>query len=214
MQDKVIILGAGLPEGVGGALARRFAREDLHVFVSGRTLEKVEQTAAQITASGGSAEAIEADVTSEDDLDALFSKAGEREGALAAVIYNAGNNMPIPFADLSPEQFEFYWRVGCYGGFLTAKRAMPILEAQGEGSMLFTLAREYGPKGVHVAHIIIDGVVNGDRAQTNFGDYLDNLGPDGALDPDAIADAYWTIHAQQRSAWTHELDLRPFSETW
>jgi len=242
MQGKVIILGAGLPDGVGGALAQRFAAEDLHVFISGRTLEKVEQTAAQIIESGGSAEAIAADVTSEDDLNALFGKAGEREGALAAVVYNAGNNIPIPFADLSPEQFEFYWRVGCYGGFLTAKRALPILEAQGQGSMLVTgasaslrgkpmfghfasakaalrnlvqaLAREYGPKGVHVAHIIIDGVVNGDRAQTSFGDYLENLGPDGALNPGAIADAYWAIHKQHRSAWTHELDLRPFSEAW
>jgi NAD(P)-dependent dehydrogenase (short-subunit alcohol dehydrogenase family) len=119
---------------------------------------------------------------------------------------------------------------------------MPILSEQGFGSIIFTgasaslrgkpsfghfasakaalrnlaqaLAKEYGPKGVHVAHIIIDGVVNGDRAQTNFGTYLDKLNEDGALDPAAIADAYWMVHSQNRSAWTHEVDLRPFSENW
>jgi NAD(P)-dependent dehydrogenase (short-subunit alcohol dehydrogenase family) len=157
-------------------------------------------------------------------------------------LYNAGNNTPIAFADLDAATFEAYWRVCCFGAFLTAKRVMPILAAQERGSMIFTgasaslrgrpnfahfsaakgalrnlaqsLAREYGPQGVHVAHVLIDGVVNGDQAQSRFGSYIDNLGPDGALDPAAIAEAFWMVHRQPRSAWTHELDLRPFKESW
>ncbi|MEH6755900.1 MAG: SDR family NAD(P)-dependent oxidoreductase [Parasphingorhabdus sp.] len=242
MKEKVLILGAGPPEGVGGALARRFACEDMHIIISGRSLEKIEQSAKQINESGGSAEAKATDVTSQNDIAALFDSVAADEAPVAAVIYNAGGNFPTPFRDLSAEQFEAFWRVGCFGAFLAAKRALPILERQGKGSLLFTgasaslrgkpmfgqfgsakaalrnlvqaLAREYGPKGVHVAHIIIDGVVNGERAQTHFGEYLEKLGRDGALHPDAIADAYWMIHTQQRSAWTHELDLRPFSENW
>ena len=77
-----------------------------------------------------------------------------------------------------------------------------------------SLAREFGPAGIHVAHIVIDGAVNGDRLRTHLGDYLNSLGEDGSLSPDAIADAYWYLHSQPRTAWTHEIDLRPFKETW
>ncbi|MEM8768668.1 MAG: SDR family NAD(P)-dependent oxidoreductase [Pseudomonadota bacterium] len=242
MSDSVVILGAGAPNGVGGALTRRFAAEGHHVFVSGRTLGKVEETAAAVNASGGSAEAVAVDVISAADQDALFERVRARGESVAAVLFNAGANMPIPFEELTEAQFEEFWRIGCFGAFLTAKRAMPLLAAQGSGSMLFTgasasmrgrpmfghfasskaalrnlaqaLGREYGPKGVHVAHVVIDGIVNGDIVQGRFADYLDSLGEDGALDPDAIADAFWALHSQHRSAWTHELDLRPFKETW
>lgn len=241
MAETVIILGAGAPNGVGGALARRFARERLHVIVSGRTLDKVEQITSEVTAAGGSAEALQIDVTQAEQQDHLFAKAAAI-GPIAAVLYNAGNNAVIPFAELDEAAFEDFWRVGCFGAFLTAKRALPLLTAQGAGSLIFTgasgslrgkasfahfasakaalrnlaqsLAREYGPRGVHVAHVIIDGVINGARAQDGFPDYLASLGKDGALDPDAIAQSFWAIHTQARTAWTHELDLRPFGETW
>lgn len=240
--DTVVILGAGSPAGVGGALARRFAAEGLHVVVSGRTLEKVDQVVRQVVDSGGSAESFQADVTSSGDLDALFKRVEDLGQTVAAVIYNAGSNLPISFADISAEQFEEFWRIGCFGGFLTAKRALPMLAGQGSGSMLFTgasasmrgkpnfahfasakaglrnlvqaLAREYGPQGIHVGHVIIDGVVNGDIVRSRFGEYLDQLGQDGTLEPDAIAEAFWQLHCQHRSAWTHEIDLRPFKENW
>ncbi len=242
MTDSVVLLGAGAPNGVGGALARRFAAGGLHVIVSGRTLEKVQASVEQVRAAGGSAEAMAVDVTSAEDQDTLFEHVRNIGEPVAAVVFNAGANQPIPFEELSEEQFESFWRIGCYGAFLTAKRAMPLLAAQGRGSMLFTgasaslrgrplfaqfaaskaalrnlaqaLAREYGPKGVHVAHVVIDGIINGDVVQGRFGDYLASLGEDGALEPDAIAEAFWALHVQHRSAWTHELDLRPFKETW
>ncbi|MEL6257981.1 MAG: SDR family NAD(P)-dependent oxidoreductase [Pseudomonadota bacterium] len=241
MTQNAIILGAGTIQGLGGAIARRFAREGLHVFVSGRTLSKVETVAQAIRDDGGQATAIACDVTSPSDQDALFT-AAEAAGPIAAVLYNAGNNALIPFEKLTAEQFEDVWRVGCLGAFHTAKRALPTLERQGRGTLVFTgasgslrgkpnfahfasakgalrnlaqsLAREYGPRGVHVGHIIIDGVIDGERAREGFGEYLASLGEDGALQPGAIAEAFWTLHAQPRSAWSHELDLRPFKEAW
>jgi len=240
--ETVVILGAGAPNGVGGALARRFGREGLHVVVSGRTQEKVDASAQQVVSAGGSAEGYQADVTSEKDQDALFEHVASLRRPVAAIVFNAGSNMPIPFEAIKAEEFESFWRIGCFGAFLTAKRAMPILAEQASGSLLFTgasasmrgrpnfshfasskaglrnlaqaLAREYGPQGVHVAHIVIDGVVNGDIVQGRFNEYLESMGEDGALDPDAIAEAFWSVHIQSRTAWTHELDLRPFKEPW
>ncbi len=242
MSETVVILGAGAPDGVGGALARKFAKNGLNVIVSGRTQEKLNATTKEIEADGGSAEGCVADVTSEADLDALFKRVEDRQEPLAAVLFNAGSNLPVPFEDLTPAMFEEFWRIGCYGAFLTAKKAMPILKQQGQGSILFTgasaslrgrpgfghfaatkaalrnlvqaLAREYGPQGIHVAHVVIDGIINGDIVRGRYGEYLESLGEDGSLAPDAIAQAFWVLHTQHRSAWTHELDLRPFSEKW
>lgn len=241
MPGTAIVIGAGASQGVGGALARRFAAGGHHVIACGRTEERVQALAQEIKDAGGSAEGLPVDVTSPDSINALFDHA-EKIGPLSAVLYNAGNNAVVPFEELEPELVETMWRVGCFGAFLTAKRAVPILSGQGKGSLFFTgasgsmrgkpnfahfasmkaglrmlaqsLAREYGPKGVHVAHFIIDGVIDGAMIRRRFSDYADSLGEDGCLSPDAIADAYWYVHSQPRSAWTHELDLRPFKEKW
>ncbi|MEM7493242.1 MAG: SDR family NAD(P)-dependent oxidoreductase [Pseudomonadota bacterium] len=241
MTGTVIVVGVGALDGVGAAASRRFAKQGHNVVAVGRTQEKIDAVAADIVSAGGSAEGVAADVTSEAELDALFEHA-KSKGPLSAVIYNAGNNAIIPFSELTADQFEGFWRVGCFGAFLVAKRAMPILAEQGEGSLLFTgasgsmrgkpafahfavmkaglrmlsqsLAREYGPKGVHVAHVVVDGVIDGDMVRSRFGEYLEALGEDGSLSPDAIADAFWFLHSQHRSAWTQELDLRPFKENW
>ena len=241
MSESVIVLGAGASQGVGGALGRKFAEQGYHVIMTGRTAAKVDALAKDIADAGGSAESMPVDVTSETDLDRLFDHASSR-GPVAAVLYNAGNNAIIPFDQLDSQTVEQFWRVGCLGAFLAAKRAIPILEAQGRGSLFFTgasgsrrgkpnfahfammkaglrmlaqsLARTYGPKGVHVAHFVIDGVIDGEMVRSRFGDYLDSLGDDGGLAPSAIADAYWHVHTQHRSAWTHEMDLRPFKEVW
>ena len=241
MSESAIILGAGASDGVGGALARRFANNGLHIIIAARTLEKIETLAKEIRDAGGSAEAVQVDVTSETDQDKLFAFAAEH-GPVAAVLYNAGNNAIIPFEQLDAETLESFWRVGCLGAFLAAKRAIPLLKEQGRGSLFFTgasasmrgkpnfahfasmkaglrmlaqsLAREFGPQGIHVAHFIIDGVIDGEIVRSRFGEYLEQLGEDGGLSPDAIAEAYWYVHTQHRSAWTHELDLRPFKENW
>ncbi len=241
MSSVAVVLGVGASRGLGGALARRFARGGLHVVVSGRTQSKLEMIVDEIRDADGSAEACIADVTKPEDVEALFAQA-DAAGPLGAVLYNAGNNAIIPFADLDADTFERFWRICCLGGFHTAKAALPRLEAQGHGSLLFTgasgslrgkpnfahfasakgalrnlaqsLAREYGPKGVHVGHVIVDGVINGDMVRARFGEYLDRLGTDGTLNPDDIAEAFWHMHIQPPSAWTHELDVRPFKENW
>lgn len=241
MSGTVVVIGAGASNGVGGALSRKFAEGGHPVVIAGRTEAKVAALADEVTAAGGSADPFVIDVTKAEDQDALFAKVAET-GEIAAVLYNAGNNAIIPFEELDAETFEAFWRVGCLGGFLTAKRAIPLLKAQGKGSLFFTgasgslrgksnfahfasmkaglrmlaqsLAREFGPHGIHVAHFIIDGVIDGDMVRSRFGEYLDALGEDGGLSPNAIAEAYWYVHQQHPSAWTHELDLRPFKETW
>ena len=241
MSGCTIVLGAGASQGVGGALSRRFASEGQHVIISGRTTERIEALAQEVSDAGGSAEGISVDVTAEADLDALFEHAAQK-GPINAVLYNVGNNAVIPFEKLEPRTVETFWRVGCFGAFLTAKRAVPIMKAQGHGNLFFTgasgsmrgkpnfahfasmkaglrmlaqsLAREFGPDGIHVAHFVIDGVIDGEMVRSRFGEYVEKLGEDGCLSPDAIAEAYWHVHSQPKSAWTHEMDLRPFKERW
>jgi len=241
VKENVVILGAGAPAGLGGALTKRFAKEGYHLIVSGRTQDKIDAIAEEVSADGGSIETCRVDVTSSDDQDKLF-KIAARNGEIAAVIYNAGNNARTPFEELTAESFEQFWKVCCFGGFLTAQRAMPILRKQGKGSMLFTgasaslrgkanfahfasskgalrnmaqsLAREYGPHGVHVAHFIIDGIIDGPKVKEGFPEFFESLGEEGTLSADAIADTFMFTHKQPRSTWSHEIDLRPFKETW
>ena len=242
MAETVLIMGAGAVARVGGALAQKFAANGHHIIVAGRTQSKLDGIVEAVISEGGSAEAVVADVTAGKDQDAVFDRLSQRGEPLAAVLYNAGSNLPIKFSDLTPEQFDEFWRIGCYGAFLTARLALPILQEQGRGSLFFTgasasmrgrpnfahfavakaglrnlaqaLAREYGPQGIHVAHVVIDGIVNGDIVRGRFADYLDALGEDGALEPRAIAEAFWALHQQHPSAWSHELDLRPYKESW
>jgi NAD(P)-dependent dehydrogenase (short-subunit alcohol dehydrogenase family) len=127
-------------------------------------------------------------------------------GTVKSVVFNVGNNQPMAFADLTADMFENFWRTCTLAGFLTAKAALRNL-AQ-------AVAKDYGPTGVHVGHVVVDGVINGERVQKHFGDYLRGLGEDGSLEPDAIADAYWFIHTQPRNTWTFEVDVRPYKEHW
>ena len=209
MNETVLIMGAGAVAGVGGALAKQFSSNGYHVVVAGRTPSKLNGIVDAVLSEGGSAEAIVADVTAGKDQDAVFDLVSQRGEPLAAVLYNAGSNLPIKFSELTPEQFDEFWRIGCFGAFLTARLALPILQQQGHGSLFFTgasasmrgkpnfahfavakaglrnlaqaLAREYGPQGIHVAHVVIDGVVNGDIVRGRFADYLDALGDDARL---------------------------------
>ena len=160
------------------------------------------------------------------------------------LFYNAGNNRPEKFLDVSPEVYEDMWRVICFGGFLAAQATLRLMLAQQgvsqKQSLLFTgasgslrgkagfsafasgkgalrmmvqsIAREYGPLGIHVGHVVIDGVVEGEKVQTRFPGYIESKGKDGALKLSAIADAFFAMHDQHRSAWTQELDIRPFKE--
>lgn len=242
-----VVVGAGARRGIGAACCRRFAAEGLPVVVVGRSADKIEGVAADLRAEGGTAIAVTCDVTRPGDVERLFVRIDDEGWYPELLVYNVGNNRPKPFMDLTPEEIEACWRECAFGGFMVAQAAVPrMLEAGQRASILFTgataslrgrppfsafasakaaeralaqsLAREYGPKGIHVAHVIIDGIVNGDkidRAMKGAGRALRLAkGAAGTLAPDSVAATYWQIHQQPSDAWVHELDLRPARESF
>jgi NAD(P)-dependent dehydrogenase (short-subunit alcohol dehydrogenase family) len=239
--NKAIVVGVGPEAGLGGALCKRLAREGLHVFVSGRTAEKVETLAHSIQQAGGRATAVVTDTTQEQDVLALFDRA-EKEGggALDLVVYNAGNAAMGELHDMDAAFFEYVWRVGCFGGFLVGREAVRRMLPRGRGTVIFTgatasvrgkpattafaaakaglrslaqsMARAYGPRGIHVAHVIVDGGIAGDKIIQGLPQFAQAMGEDGLISLEGLADAYWFLHTQPRAAWTHELDLRTFKE--
>lgn len=241
MQSAVVV-GVGPEQGLGAALCRRFAAEGFHVFAAGRTAEKVEAVAQAIRQSGGSAEAALCDATDEAAVAALFDRADAHDEGLGVAIFNAGNNSRKPLLEMSVSWFENTWRVACLAGFLTGREAARKLVPRGNGTILFTgataslrgkppftafasakaalrslaqaMAREFGPAGIHVGHVIIDGPIDGEKIRTNVPEVIDLKGEDGLLRIDDIAEAYWQLHRQRRSAWTFELDLRPYKESF
>lgn len=241
---RALVIGVGAERGLGAALCRRFGREGLHAIAVGRTPGRLAKVVAGIAAEGGSAAAVAADVTREAEVLGLFDTIfAEAEGApLDLVVFNAGINKAQDFRTLAAEDFETFWRIGCFAGFLVGREAARRLVPQGHGTVIFTgasgslrgrpkfaafaaakaglravaqaMAREFGPAGLHVAHVIIDGGIDGDWLKSAFPQMHADKGADGLLDPDAIAEAYWQIHRQPKSAWTHELDLRPYKENF
>jgi NAD(P)-dependent dehydrogenase (short-subunit alcohol dehydrogenase family) len=233
------VVGVGPSNGLGAALARRFARAGLTAVITGRNEARLQSVAAEIRDSGFNAVALAGDISAPAEV-ARLASAVRQQGQLKSALFNAGNMVRGTALEVTPEQFEFTWRGSAYAGFLFVRETLPLLLDSGGGSLLLTgatasvrgggpfiafasakaalrsvaqsAAREYGPRGVHVAHIVIDGGINGERLRSVAPDRVAQAGKDGLLDPDAIADAYWHLHQQPRSAWTHELDLRPFSE--
>jgi NAD(P)-dependent dehydrogenase (short-subunit alcohol dehydrogenase family) len=243
MADGALIFGVGAQAGLGGALCRRFAREGMAVFPVGRTAASVEAVAAAVRKTGGAATAIAADCTRADDVARAFDAVAKETAAPPRlVVYNAGNMAAGALADMDESVFEGTWRVCAFGAFLCGREAVRRMAPAGAGSLIYTgatasvrarppftafasakaaeralaqgLARELGPRGVHVAHVIVDGVIDGDQVNLRIPQLKEKLGADGMLSVDALADAYWMLHAQPRSAWTFELDLRPYKESF
>ena len=237
----VLIVGVGASRGVGAAVARRFAREGHPVAIAGRNAEKLAATAAELEATGARVAMAVGDASLAEDA-RRFVAAAQAFAPLAVAVHNAGSNLPAPFLQVSQERFEGHWREHTLGGFQTAQAAIPALLETGGGTLIFTgasgslrgkanfapfaaakaglralaqsLAREFGPKNIHVGHVVIDGGILGERLLTFMPHLAEQRGPDGMLDTEAIADAYWILHNQHRSAWTHEIDLRPWAETF
>ncbi|HEY2388578.1 MAG TPA: SDR family NAD(P)-dependent oxidoreductase [Candidatus Binatia bacterium] len=237
-----IVVGVGPPRGLGAAIARRFAREGFHVTIMGRTPEKLDAALGELRTAGFAAEAVVGDVTDAERVRATVAAADRADAPLEAAIFNAGGNWPSPFLDIDPAFFEEMWRVNALGGLLFAQAALGAMLPRQRGTLLFTgasaslrgranfgafaaakaalralaqsAAREFGPQGIHVAHVVVDGAIDGDRINTFLPGLKEAKGADGLLDPDAIAENYWTLHAQRRSAWSHEIDVRPWVESW
>jgi NAD(P)-dependent dehydrogenase (short-subunit alcohol dehydrogenase family) len=235
----VLVVGVGASRGLGAAIARRFAAGGYPVVIAGRSEDKLAATLTELKASGATAEAIVGDAAKAEDARRFVETAG-RLAPLAVAVHNAGGNQPAPFLDVTAEVYEQHWREHALGGFHLAQAAIPALLTRGGGSLIFTgasgslrgaarfapfaaakaavrntaqsIAREFGAQGIHVGHVVVDGGIEGDRLLSRIPNLKADRGVDGLLDPDAIAEAYWTLHHQHRSAWTLELDVRPWAE--
>jgi NAD(P)-dependent dehydrogenase (short-subunit alcohol dehydrogenase family) len=237
-----IVAGVGASRGLGAAVARRFAREGFRVTLIGRSDEKLGATLKELEQRGVKTRGIVGDVTDEALLRRAVAEADAPDAPLEAAIFNAGGNWPKAFLEMDASFLEGMWRVNALAGFFFAKAALEAMLPRQSGSLIFTgasgslrgranfggfaqakaalralaqsAAREFGPKGIHVAHVVVDGAIDGDRINTFLPGLKAQRGPDGLLDPDAIAENFWHLHCQTRSAWTHEIDVRPWVEPW
>jgi NAD(P)-dependent dehydrogenase (short-subunit alcohol dehydrogenase family) len=242
-QGACLVVGAG--DGVGGAIARAFAREGLAVCVTRRErhLDQLEALAQEIRDEGGTAHAFGVDAREEAAMAGLVDRIEAEVGPLEVVVFNIGANVRFPAVETTSRVFTKVWEMAAFAGFLAGREAARVMTPRGRGTILFTgatasvrggaqfsafasakhglravaqsFARELGPKGVHVAHVVIDGAIDGVFTRTNRGDQVEDLlASDAILKPEEIARNYVWLHGQQRSAWTHEMDLRPWSEPW
>ena len=239
--DSAVVIGVGPIEGLGAQLAIRFASHGLHTYVAGRTQSKIDAVVEEISNNGHSATAVLTNATDEAQVDSLFSKVEEDGNRIVVGIYNTGNNTPGRIVDMEPGYFEHSWRVCCYGGFLFAQRAIRRMLEHG-GTLLFTgasaslrgrsgfgafnsskaalrtlaqaLAKEYGPDGIHVGHVVIDGPIGGEKIKKGLPEYAERLGTEGMIDLQGIVDAYEYLYKQPRNAWSFEVDVRTSIETW
>lgn len=237
-----LIIGAG--DGVGGAVARAFAREGLAVCVTRRPrhLDQLEALAASIREDGGIAHAYGVDARNEAEMIALVDRIEAEVGPLEVVVFNIGANVRFDVVDTTAQVYSKVWEMAALAGFFTGREAARVMGPRGKGTILFTgatastrggagfsafagakaalrglaqsMAREMGPKGIHVAHVVVDGMIDGVFARSIVPDIQPLLDADAILKPDEIAKNYVWLHHQQRSAWTFEMDLRPFKETW
>ena len=241
-KDKsVLVLGVGPEEGLGVALCKAFAADGYSVFGCGRS-EKNMNALNKIKTDEGKITGLVGDVTKEKDVLKIFDTIDKSSKALNSVIYNAGNNNAKPFLEMDLPFFQDLWEVCAKGAFLVAQQAIPRLVKNNGGSLIFTgataslrsrppftafasaksaerslaqgLAKEFGNKGVHVANVIIDGIIDGDKVNLRFPEFAASKGEDGKLNIADIADNFLMLHNQKRSTWSFELDLRPWSESW
>jgi NAD(P)-dependent dehydrogenase (short-subunit alcohol dehydrogenase family) len=233
------VIGAG--DYIGAAIARRFAREGYLVHGGRRNGEKLAPLADQINAAGGRFVGHTLDARDETAV-AAFLDAAEAEAPLDVVVFNIGANVNFPILDTTERVFRKVWELACYAGFLSGREAARIMVPRGQGSIFFTgatasmrggkgyaafsaakfglravaqsMARELGPQGIHVAHLVIDAGVDTAWVRERMAARGASPSERTLMTPDSIAGAYWTLHQQPRDAWTHELDLRPNNEPW
>lgn len=235
-----IVIGAG--DATGGAIARAFAAKGLIAVPVRRTADALAPLAAQIAADGNRCMPIACDARDEDAMVALFDRVEAEIGAVEVAVFNIGANVPSPIRDETARKYCKIWELTALAGFLTGREAARRMVPRGRGSILFTgataslrggagfaafaggkhalralaqsMARELAPLGVHVAHIVVDGAIDTAFIRDSFPERYAMKADDGILNPDSIAAAFTMLHDQPRNAWTHELDLRPWSEKW
>jgi NAD(P)-dependent dehydrogenase (short-subunit alcohol dehydrogenase family) len=242
MEDRKCALVIGAGDATGGAIARRFAREGYAACVTRRSADKLQPLVDSIVSAGGTAHAFGSDARKEDDMVALVAGIERDIGPIEVAVFNIGANVRFNVTDTTERVYRKVWEMAALAGFLMGREVAKVMQPRGHGTIIFTgataslrgsagfsafagakhalralaqsMARELGPQGIHVAHVVIDGAIDTAFIAENFPQRYALKDKDGIVKPDDIAENYWQLHRQARSAWTHELDLRPWMETW
>lgn len=236
----VLVIGAG--DATGGAIAKRFAREGYIACVTRRSADKLQPLVDEIRAAGGQAHGFASDARKEEEVAALVEQIESTIGPIEAFVFNIGANVPCSILEETARKYFKIWEMACFSAFLTAQAVARRMVTRGRGTILFTgataglrgashfaafagakhgvralaqsMARELGPRNIHVGHVVVDGAIDTAFIRDSFPEMYARKEQDGILNPEHIADNYWFLHAQPRDAWTFELDLRPWMEKW
>ncbi len=240
--DKKVVLVIGAGDATGGAIAKRFAREGYVACVTRRSADKLQPLVDEIRAAGGEAHGFASDARKEEEVAELVETIERDIGPIEAFVFNIGANVPCSILDETARKYFKIWEMACFSAFLTAQAVARRMVTRERGTILFTgataglrgaanfaafagakhgvralaqsMARELGPRNIHVAHVVVDGAIDTAFIRDSFPEMYARKAQDGILDPAHIADNYWFLHAQPRDAWTFELDLRPWMEKW
>lgn len=235
-----LIVGAG--DATGAAIAKRFAKGGLIACATRRTADKLAPLVAEIEATGGRARGFAADARKEEEVAALVETIEREVAPIEVMVFNIGANVPSSILDETARKYFKIWEMACLAGFLVGREVAKRMVERGHGTIIFTgataslrgsanfasfagakhalralaqsMARELGPRNIHVAHVVVDGAIDTAFIRDNFPERYAMRETDGILKPDHIAENYWYLHTQPRDAWTHELDLRPWMERW
>lgn len=239
-KQAVLVIGAG--DATGSAITRRFAKEGLVACATRRNADKLQPLIDEIVNSGGEAHGFASDARKEEDVIKLVEDIERDIAPIEVMVFNIGANVASSILDETAKKYFKIWEMACFSGFLAGREVAKRMVARGRGTIIFTgataglrgsanfaafagakhalralaqsMARELGPKNIHVAHIVVDGAIDTAFIRDNFPERYALKEQDGILNPDHIADNYWHLHTQPRDAWTHELDLRPWMERW
>lgn len=239
MRSTVLIVGAG--DNLGAAIARRFGREGFHV-VATRRRGDLSGLVDQIRSTGGEASGILSDARDEQSVIDLVNRIEADLGPISACVFNVGGNVRFPIGETTSRVYRKVWEMCAFAGFLVGREVAQAMRQRGKGTILFTgasaslrgqagfaafaggkhalralaqsMARELGPEGIHVAEVIIDGLIDNPTTRELFPEAYTSRLPDGIVLPEDAAEAFWQLHKQPRTAWTFEMDLRPYKEPW
>jgi short-subunit dehydrogenase len=237
-QKAALIVGAG--DATGGAIAKRFAKGGLIACATRRSADKLQPLIDEIQNAGGQARGFASDARKEEEVVQLVEEIERDVAPIEVMVFNIGANVPCSILDETARKYFKIWEMACFSGFLVGREVAKRMVTRGSGTIIFTgatagmrgsanfaafagakhalralaqsMARELGPRGIHVAHVVVDGAIDTEFIRENFPERYATKEQDGILNPDHIAENYWHLHTQARDAWTHELDLRPWIE--
>ena len=240
-QSKKVALIAGAGDFLGGAISKRFAREGYHL-VATRRRGDLDRLKSEIQATGGTLTGFHSDARDENQVIDLIERVESEIGPIEACVYNIGANVSFPIVETTARVYRKVWEMAAMGAFLvgreTAKRMLPRQRGtiiytgasasirgragfsafsgamQAKRALAQSMARELGPQGIHVAHVIVDGAIDNDATRERFPEWFETRPEDGIMKPDDLAELFWHLHQQPRSAWTFEMDARPYVEPW